>query len=338
MTTIFANPGSTEVSFLTDLPEDIEFVLALHEGSVVGIATGYATARERPALVNLHTTAGLGNAVGALATARANRVPLVVIVGQQDRRHLAFRPFLAGDLEGLAGNYPVWVQQPARAQDVPGRSPEAWHEACGGRGPALVIVPSDDWAAPPTTAPWGLPRRCTGRPPCRAAWTSSSGWWRARCHRYWWSGRTPTTRTPGRRWWGWPTGSRPRSGRSRSRPGPVSPGPPAVRRAPAGRAVAAAAALGGHDLVLAVGAPVFRQYPYEEGRLVDPGTRVALVTDDAEDAHHSPVQLAVVAGPARCAALWPRGLPERRGSAAAPWARPAGPAPHVTESRCGQRT
>ena len=32
---------------------------------------------------------GLGNAVGALATARVNRAPLVVLVGQQDRRHLA---------------------------------------------------------------------------------------------------------------------------------------------------------------------------------------------------------------------------------------------------------
>jgi thiamine pyrophosphate-dependent acetolactate synthase large subunit-like protein len=96
LTTIFANPGSTEVSFLTDLPEDLEFVLALHEGSVVGIATGYATRTGTPALVNLHTTAGLGNAVGALATARVNRVPLVVIVGQQDRRHLAFRPRRAG--------------------------------------------------------------------------------------------------------------------------------------------------------------------------------------------------------------------------------------------------
>jgi len=148
LTTIFANPGSTEVSFLTDLPEDISFVLALHEGSVVGMATGYATVTGRPALVNVHTTAGLGNAVGALATARTNRVPLVVIVGQQDRRHLTYRPFLAGDLEGLAGDYPVWVHQPGRPQDVPSAVARAWHEARDGRGPALVIVPSDDWAAP----------------------------------------------------------------------------------------------------------------------------------------------------------------------------------------------
>lgn len=107
LTTVFANPGSTEVSLLADLPEDLDFVLALHEGSVVGAATGWALAREQPALVLLHTTAGLGNAVGALATARANKAPLVVLVGQQDRRHLAQEPFLAGRLEGLAGDCPV---------------------------------------------------------------------------------------------------------------------------------------------------------------------------------------------------------------------------------------
>ena len=120
--------------FLAGLPDDLRFVLALHEGSVVGLATGYAIGRDEPALAILHTTAGLGNAVGALATARVNRAPLVVVVGQQDRRHLVFEPFLAGRLAGLAGDYPVWVDQPVRAQDVPGAIDRAWHEAGTHRG------------------------------------------------------------------------------------------------------------------------------------------------------------------------------------------------------------
>ena len=98
LTTIFSNPGSTEVSFLTGLPDDFRFVLGLHEGSVVGMASGFAIGRGEPAFALLHTTAGLGNAVAALATARVNRAPLVVMVGQQDRRHLALEPFLAGRL------------------------------------------------------------------------------------------------------------------------------------------------------------------------------------------------------------------------------------------------
>jgi thiamine pyrophosphate-dependent acetolactate synthase large subunit-like protein len=83
---------------------------------------------------------------------------------------------------------------------------------------------------------------------------------------------------------------------------------------------------------------VFRQYPYEQGPFVHPGTTVALVTDDAEDAHHSPVQLAVVADPAAvCRALAarlparPRGAP-RHTPAAPPSLPGAGEplrAPHV---------
>ncbi|HEY8771079.1 MAG TPA: thiamine pyrophosphate-binding protein, partial [Thermoleophilaceae bacterium] len=148
LTKIFSNPGSTEVPLLAGLPDGLEFVLGLHEASVVGMASGYAIGRGEPAFVLLHTTAGLGNAVGALATARVNRAPLLVVVGQQDRRHLAQEPFLAGRLDGLAGDYPVWVNQPARAQDVPGAIVRAYHEARTQRGPAIVIVPMDDWLAP----------------------------------------------------------------------------------------------------------------------------------------------------------------------------------------------
>src|SRR5439155_16949644 len=64
------------------------------------------------------------------------------------------------------------------------------------------------------------------------------------------------------------------------------------------------AALAGHDVVLAVGAPVFRQYNFDAGPLVDEGTRVALVTDDPAEAHRSPAVLAVLAPPAGvCSAL-----------------------------------
>src|ERR1700744_6047054 len=70
MTTMFGNPGSTEIPFLPGLPPDIHFVLGLHEGSVVGMATGYALARREPALVNLPTAPGLGNAINAIANAR----------------------------------------------------------------------------------------------------------------------------------------------------------------------------------------------------------------------------------------------------------------------------
>ena len=173
LTTLFANPGSTEIELLSDLPGDLRFVLGLHESSVVGMATGFALGRREPALAILHTTPGLGNAVSAIATARVNRVPLVVLVGQQDRRHIASEPFLTGRLQGLAGDYPVWVDQPLQAQSVPASIARAYHEAVTGRGPALVIVPMDDWAAEATPAEEQAAPRQVVRAPGRSTPPSS---------------------------------------------------------------------------------------------------------------------------------------------------------------------
>lgn len=329
LTTIFANPGSTEISFLTGLPDDLDFVLALHESAVVGIATGYATATGRPALVNLHTTAGLGNAVGALATARTNRVPLVVIVGQQDRRHLIYRPFLAGELPGLAGEYPVWVHQPMRPQDVPSAVARAWHEATDGRGPAVVIVPSDDWAAPAADLELAAPvvlRHAAAADPAAVeelaavvagarapalvvgADADDADTWTALVE------LAERLQAPV-----WQEAFAARAGFPQDHP--LFAG-----HLPAGRS-RLRAALAGHDVVLAVGAPVFRQYPYEQGPLTEEGTTVVLVTDDVEDAHHSPVQLALVARPAPVCVELAWRLPDRRGTSARPPLSRQAPAP-----------
>jgi thiamine pyrophosphate-dependent acetolactate synthase large subunit-like protein len=74
MTTVFGNPGSTELPFLEDFPEDFRYVLGLQEASVLGMADGYAQGTGEAALVNLHTGPGLGNAMGAMVTAWHNRL------------------------------------------------------------------------------------------------------------------------------------------------------------------------------------------------------------------------------------------------------------------------
>jgi benzoylformate decarboxylase len=330
LTTIFANPGSTEVSFLGALPDDIRFVLALHEGSVVGLATGYAIGRGEPACVLVHTTAGLGNAVGALATARVNRAPLVVLVGQQDRRHLAYEPFLTGRLAGLAGDYPVSVDQPARAQDVPAAIARAWHASRAGGGPALVIVPMDDWLAPAESdREPAAPRRVVGgraappdaveelaglveeaRSPALVvgAGADSEHAWAALVE------LAGKLRCPV---WQEPFGAR---------AGFPQDHPLFAGHLPAGRA-RLREALTGHDLALVVGAGVFRQYPFQPGPLVGEGTRVALVTDDPAEAHRSPAELALLAEPGAVCAQLARAVAQRSGPEPAGFARPAPPAP-----------
>src|SRR3712207_483044 len=146
--TIFGNPGSTELPFVKEFPEDFTYVLGLQEAMVLAMAEGYAQGTGRASLVNLHTAPGLGNAMGAIVTAYHNRTPLVVTAGQQDRRHLALEPLLAGRLVELARPYVKRSHEPARAQDVPREIQRAYHTAMQHpRGPVFLSVPMDDWDA-----------------------------------------------------------------------------------------------------------------------------------------------------------------------------------------------
>src|SRR6059058_954698 len=64
LTTVFGNPGSNELPFLQDFPEDFQYILGLHEGAVISMADGFAQASGNPAFVNLHAASGSGNAMG----------------------------------------------------------------------------------------------------------------------------------------------------------------------------------------------------------------------------------------------------------------------------------
>jgi len=330
LTTIFSNPGSTEVALLAGLPEDLRFVLGLHEGSVVGMATGYAIGRGAPAFVLLHTTAGFGNAIAALATARVNRAPLVVVVGQQDRRHVAIEPFLTGRLEGLGGEYPVWVEQPLLPQDVPGAIERAVHEATTWRGPAVVIVPMDDWLAPAPEAHTSAAARRVLRPPAVDA--ASADALAALLDDADAPGIVVGAGAGGEDAWRALVALADRLGAPvyqesfGALPGFPQDHPRFMGHLPFDRA-RLRARLEPHDVILAVGAPAFRQYVYEPGALVEPGTRVAVVTDDPDEAHRSIAELAVIGSPAEvCAALLDR-VAQRPDSVGDPFARPAPPDP-----------
>jgi benzoylformate decarboxylase len=329
LTTIFSNPGSTEVPFLAGLPDDLRFVLALHEGAVIGMAAGFALGRDQPALALLHSTPGLGNAVAALATARQNRAPLVVIAGQQDRRHLALDPFLAGRLHGLAGDYPVWSDQPGRPQDVPGAIVRAYHEAATARGPAIVIVPMDDWLAPAgepheTFGPARLLRSSAADAEAVEALASMvdaaeapaivagagldsfAGW-------------AAVTALAERL--GCPVFQEPFGGAA----GFPQDHPQFAGHLPARRA-RLRETLAPHDLVLVAGTGVLRQYPYDPGPLAPDTTRIAVITQDPEEAHRSPAELAVLGEPAAVLAALADQVDARDAEPPAPW-RPAPPPP-----------
>ena len=140
ITTVFGNPGSNELPFLQDFPSDFCYILALHEGAAIGIADGYAQATGRTALVNLHSAAGTGNAMGGFANAWNAHSPLVVIAGQQIRAMIGIEPLLT-NIEATTLPKPLvkWSYEPARAEDVPLAMSRAVHlSALPARGPVYL--------------------------------------------------------------------------------------------------------------------------------------------------------------------------------------------------------
>lgn len=143
---VFGNPGTTELPFvdaLTNAP-DTSYVLGLHEGPVVSMADGYARITRRPSFVNLHAAAGVANGLIGMLNARRSRTPMVVTAGQQDRRHLAQDPMLAGDLVGTAASAAKSAVEVQHAYDLPLALRRAFQLAMQPpAGPVFLSIPMD---------------------------------------------------------------------------------------------------------------------------------------------------------------------------------------------------
>jgi benzoylformate decarboxylase len=150
LTTFFGNPGSSELTFLKDFPSDFQYLLGLQEASAVAMADGFAQATRRPALVNLHTGAGVANGMCSIMTAFLNKTPLIITAGQQMSKMIISDPYLTNrDETMLPRPWVKWAYQPMRAQDVPGAIMRAYAMALQPpSGPVFVSIPLDDWDEP----------------------------------------------------------------------------------------------------------------------------------------------------------------------------------------------
>jgi len=159
VTHAFGNPGTTELPFVDALVEhpELHYVLALQEATAVAMADGYAQATGKPAFLNLHTSAGLGNAIGNLTNAQVANTPLVVTAGQQDLRHIATEPMLSGDLVGLARPVSKWAEEVRTVDELAVMLRRAFHDAAAPPGgPVFVSIPMnvlDEETATPVPAP-----------------------------------------------------------------------------------------------------------------------------------------------------------------------------------------
>ncbi len=275
-------------------------MLALQEATVVGMADGYAQATGRPAFLNLHTSAGLGNAIGNLTNARANRTPLVVTAGQQDYRHIVTDPLLSGPLVELAGGTVKWGHEVRTSGELGTVLRRAFHDAAHPpAGPVFVSLPMDQLdqeagagagAVDAARRQRGRRPRGAGRPPHRAGGRVA---WRS-----WWATRSPPParcRARSR----WPRRWAPRCTARRSTAAACS-----RRRTRCGRACSlrrprpSRAVLGAYERVLLIAEQAFTVYPYTPGPAVPPEVELLhLSPDPAQLGRAWPVRLGVAGHP-----------------------------------------
>jgi benzoylformate decarboxylase len=106
ITCMFGNPGTSEQNLIDALGDaefrDFRYYLAMHEGPAVAMGDSYARARQRPALVQLHSYAGLANGLGMMYYARRGYTPMVIIAGEAGLRYDALDGQMAADLVTMA--------------------------------------------------------------------------------------------------------------------------------------------------------------------------------------------------------------------------------------------
>ncbi|HEY7150859.1 MAG TPA: benzoylformate decarboxylase [Solirubrobacterales bacterium] len=333
MTTMFGNPGSTELPMLHGFPDDFTYVLGLQEAVVVGMADGYAQASGQPTLVNLHTAPGVGNAMGAIFNAQANKSPLVITAGQQVRAMITLQANLTNrDATRLPHPFVKWSYEPPRAADVPAALGRATHLATlPPRGPVFVSIPMDDWGAEVDDgdAKHAIERSVVGRAaPDPEVIRSLAGRLDAAENPTLVVGpdvdaggafqaavslaerqRLPVwaTPAPGGGRIGFPEGHANFRGTL----------PPAI--GPLGEMLA------GHDLVLVVGSSAFPYYPYIPGPLLAEGTALVQITSDPDEAARAPMGDAIVADPRLALEALLAEVPESGRAAPEPLGAPEAP-------------
>lgn len=119
-----------------------EFITALHEGSAVDMAHGYARAEGKPMCALIQGTIGLQNASMAIYQAFCGQVPLIVLAGRDDDSFL--QAHTADDVAGVVRSFTKWDAHPKTLAETLDALQEAYRQALTPpRGPVVVILDSE---------------------------------------------------------------------------------------------------------------------------------------------------------------------------------------------------
>jgi benzoylformate decarboxylase len=304
LTTFFGNPGSSELALLQDFPDDFRYFLGLQEMIPVGMADAYAQITGRPAVVNLHTAPGMGNAQGQLYNAYCNKTPLIVTAGNQ-RRNMQNQYCLLTNIEPTTVPRPFvkWAAEPAIASEAPAVLARAIHLATTPpMGPVFVSLPMDDMPVELDDAQAADIAVVRDRSVTHANGFSAELAEQV-CARLE-AAKSPALVVGGdvERYGAWdavvglaerlqaPVWTAPLTGWSgfpEDHPlyhGALPPGAGWISQI-----------LAGHDLLLAIGTPVFRYYPQVPGPYLPEGAGLIHITNDPDEAARAPVGDAIVA-------------------------------------------
>jgi benzoylformate decarboxylase len=144
--TMFGNPGTTELPLMDGLVREpsIRYILALQEAVAISMADGYAQASGKLGVVNVHTSPGLGNAMGMLYDAHEAGTPLLITAGQHDQAMNLTEPILWSDLPPVARPYVKWSHEITRIEDLPRAVRRAAKTALAHpTGPVFISLPVD---------------------------------------------------------------------------------------------------------------------------------------------------------------------------------------------------
>ena len=143
---MFGNPGTTELPLMDGLAREprIRYVLALQESVAIAMADAYAQASGGIAAVNVHTSPGLGNAMGMLYDAMKSGAPMLLTAGQHDQCFTVTEPILWSDLPPVAHPFVKWSTEAHRLEDLPRIVRRACKTAMAHpTGPVFLSLPVD---------------------------------------------------------------------------------------------------------------------------------------------------------------------------------------------------
>ena len=146
---VASNPGSSfeglQESIINygEIPNVMpEFISAMHEESAVDMAHGYAKAEGRPICALVQGTIGLQHSAMAIYQAYHGRVPMVILVGRDDKHFL--QAHTADDVAGIVRSFTKWDAHPETLAETLPAIHEAYRQAitppCA---PTVVILDTE---------------------------------------------------------------------------------------------------------------------------------------------------------------------------------------------------